>query len=296
MDSAILKPARVFFGLTQLALELTGSVALWFARSVLRLVYPAISWLDYRVNFPHVKSIEDLRTLCHQSTLNKDGDLEFLHSAFTFVTERYVVYYGRSSIKPLTLETINKSLERVPDEDVYPVAPSHMTSVTKADTNSYSKGPMLTFYVELGGSGQIAKALLQEAEVLEFLQRNPHPNVIRYHGCQIHRGRIVSLLLERHPYTLEERLRNGGHDLDLVLGFAGIKSGVSHLHSLGLAHNDIKPSNIMVSADNTWILIDLGSCRPIGESLIIAGRPEWQTSLKEHDEAALSELGTLLTG
>ncbi|OCK92310.1 kinase-like protein, partial [Cenococcum geophilum 1.58] len=190
----------------------------------------------------------------------------------------------------LTLETINKSLERVPDEDVYPIAPSHITSVTKADSSFFFKGPMLTFYVELGGSGLIAKALLQEVEMLEFLQCNPHPNVIRYYGRQVHRGRIVGLLLERHPYTLEERLRNDGHNLDLKSGFDGIKSGVRHLHSLELAHNDIKPSNIMVSAEDTWILIDFGSCRPVGESLTVAGCPEWQTSSKEHDEAALSEL------
>ena len=267
IDGAILRPARVFFRLAQLALELTRSVALWFARSVRGLINPGIAWLDYRVNTPHVKSIEDLRTLCHQSTLNEDGDLEFSYSAFTFVTKGYTVYYGRSSNKLLTLETINKSLERVPDEDVYPMAPSHMTSVTKADSSSFFKGPMLTFYVELGGSGQIAKALLQEAEVLELLQRKPHSNVIGYHGCQVHQGRIVGLLLERHPCTLAERLRNGGHDLDLDLGFEGIKSGVRHLHSLRLAHNDIKPSNIMVSEDNTWIVNDLGSCRPVGESL-----------------------------
>lgn len=297
MDGAVLRLARrVFFGLAQRAPELTRSVALWFATSVRGLVAPGIAWLDYRINTPHVKSMEDLRTLCHQSTLNKDGNVESSYSAFTFVAKEYTVYYGRSSNGKLTLETINKSLERVPDEDVYPMAPSHITSVTRADSSSFFKGPMLTFYVELGGSGQIAKALLQEAEMLEFLQRNRHPNVIRYHGCQVHRGRIVGLLLERHPCTLEERLCNGGHDLDLESGFDGIKSGVRHLHSLELAHNDIKPSNIMVSADNTWILIDLGSCRPVGESLIIAGRPEWQTSSKEHDEAALSELWTWLTG
>ncbi|KAF2245147.1 kinase-like protein [Trematosphaeria pertusa] len=291
VDGAVLRLARrVFFGLAQRALELTRSVALWFARSVRGLAALGTAWLDYQVNKPYVKSIEDLRTLCHQSTLHKDGRVEFSFSAFTFVSKEYTVYYGRLSNRKLTPETINKSLERVPDEDVYPTAPSHITGVEKVDSSSFFKGPMLTFYVELGGSGQIAKALLQEAETLEILRRRPHPNVVRYHGCQVHRGRIVGLLLERHPCTLEERLYNGSHDLNLKLGFNGVKLGVRHLHSLGLAHNDIKPSNIMVSADNTWILIDMGSCRSIRDTLIIAGHPEWQISSKEHDEAALSEL------
>ena len=30
---------------------------------------------------------------------------------------------------------INKSLERVPDEEVYPMAPPHITSVAKADSS-----------------------------------------------------------------------------------------------------------------------------------------------------------------
>jgi serine/threonine protein kinase len=67
---------------------------------------------------------------------------------------------------------------------------------------------------------------------------------------------------------------------------------VRHLHSFERTHDDGKPSNIMVSADNTWIIIDFGSCRPIGDSLVVAGRPEWQISSKEHGEAVLRELWT----
>jgi serine/threonine protein kinase len=81
--------------------------------------------------------------------------------------------------------------------------------------------------------------------------------------------------------------------LNLELGFDGIKSGVRHLHSLELAHNDISLSNIMVNGD-TWILIDAGSCRPIGESLIMAGSASWTTSSKQNDEVALDRLRTFL--
>ncbi|KAF2254193.1 hypothetical protein BU26DRAFT_134906 [Trematosphaeria pertusa] len=161
IDGAVPRLARrVFSGLARHTLELTRSVALWFARGVRGLAALGIAWLHYRLNTPHVKSLKDLRTLCHQSTLDKDGHMKFSHSTFTFVTKGYTVYYGRSSNRKLNLETVNKSLECVPDEDVYPMAPPHITSVTKADSSSFFKGPMLTFYAELGGSGQIAKALL----------------------------------------------------------------------------------------------------------------------------------------
>jgi hypothetical protein len=47
----------------------------------------------------------------------------------------------------------------------------------------------------------------------------------------------------------------------------GILAGIHHLHSLGLVHNDITPSNIMFEGDGTPVLIDFDSCRKVGESL-----------------------------
>jgi hypothetical protein len=50
----------------------------------------------------------------------------------------------------------------------------------------------------------------------------------------------------------------------------------------------------MVGVNNTWILIDMGSCRLFGENLIMAGNPEWETSSQQHEDA-LSELLIWLT-
>lgn len=38
----------------------------------------------------------------------------------------------------------------------------------------------------------------------------------------------------------------------------GIESRIKNLHSLGLVHNDISPSNIMLDG-NAWMIIDSGS-------------------------------------
>lgn len=40
-----------------------------------------------------------------------------------------------------------------------------------------------------------------------------------------------------------------------------------HLHSIGLAHNDINPANVLVSKEGMPVLADFGSCRGIGEGL-----------------------------
>jgi len=42
----------------------------------------------------------------------------------------------------------------------------------------------------------------------------------------------------------------------------GIASGVGHMHSLGLIHNDIDPSNIMITEDDSPVVIDFDSCLP----------------------------------
>ena len=259
---------------------------LWLFRSIRKLFLFELG----------LQSVNDLRPLCEHFTINEEnGDLEFLHSSFAYVTKSHVVYYGRSSSRKyhLTTRVVNECLTRVPDKDVYPLAPSHITEA--AHSNGFFKGPMLTAYDELQNTGQVAMMLLQEAETFERLKTHPHPNNIQYCGCKTLRGRIVGLLLEKHPISLEDYLRDSSQDLDMESGFNGIKDGINYLHSLSLAHNDIKPSNIMIGVDGTWVLIDMGSCLPFGATLTSAGTTEWYdeswtTSEQQHDEVALSKL------
>ncbi|KAF2254206.1 hypothetical protein BU26DRAFT_558919 [Trematosphaeria pertusa] len=165
--------------------------------------------------------------------------------------------------------------------------------MTTVDSSVFIKRPSFSALDALQGSGLLANLFLQELEVLELLASRPHPNIVQYYGCQVCRGRIVGLTLEQHPYTLQECLRNG-YDLDLVSGQDEIKSAVAHLHSLGLAHNDIRPNNIMVSVERRWILIDMGACKPFGQDLITSGNPDWTTSSKQNDEVALCDLQIML--
>ena len=75
----------------------------------------------------------------------------------------------------------------------------------------------------------------------------------------------------------------------------GIKSGVEHLHSLRYAHNDLNLNNIIVSKDNTPIIIDLGSYKHFNKALISRGTCGWidedfTTSKRRYNEAALIKL------
>jgi serine/threonine protein kinase len=84
----------------------------------------------------------------------------------------------------------------------------------------------------------------------------------------------------------------------------GILEGIRHLHSLGLVHNDITPSNIMLNDDGTLVLIDFDSCRKVGELLCETKAKRthgWhdqdvKTASEKNDLDAFSELQTWLFG
>jgi serine/threonine protein kinase len=189
-------------------------------------------------------------------------------------------------------------LELLPDEDVYPVAPIDITpSTIPIDSKVFLKGPKL--HTSFVGTGLLPKLILQEVRILERLQHDPHPNIVRYHGCLIKRDRIVGIALDRHPMTLEQRLKDGMRQLDSEALMGKITSAVRHIHTLALAHNDLMPMNIVVDENDTPFIIDFGSCQPFGYELITAGTPGWinedfTLSAQDHDEFALDKLRTWL--
>ncbi|KAH6630992.1 hypothetical protein B0J18DRAFT_422782 [Chaetomium sp. MPI-SDFR-AT-0129] len=173
----------------------------------------------------------------------------------------------------------------------------------------YIKKPKLISYDRICQGSQpndIAESVLLEATVCELLKQHPHPNIAPYLGCQVADGRITGLCFPRYRRTLMEEADPGSHmkrdfrskykrskDYSAVL--AGVESGLKHLHALGLVHNDINPSNIMLDGDKA-VIIDFESCRRVGESLEDCGRTyEWydeevNTSLPQNDLDALEEI------
>ena len=74
-----------------------------------------------------------------------------------------------------------------------------------------------------------------------------------------------------------------------------IKLGVEYLYSLRYIYNNLNLSNIIVSEDNTPIIIDLGSCKHFGKALISRGTcgqidEDFITSKRRYNEAALTKL------
>lgn len=78
-----------------------------------------------------------------------------------------------------------------------------------------------------------------------------------------------------------------------------LESAIDHLHSLGWAHNDLNPGNVLVDKSGMPVLIDFDSCHEIGQKLLTSrGTEGWRdvdindydTSEKSHDIFALGKL------
>jgi serine/threonine protein kinase len=220
---------------------------------------------------------------------------------FYLVTSNDELYFGQLSKnkRDITLAEYSSALEYIQDEEIYPEVPEDVVLTIAPDslddTAAFIKRPGLNCYETMKGSEYIPKAILEETLIMERISKMHHPNIIGYIGCRVRRGRITAIVLERLDQTLTQYSHTPAFEqLDTAKFFDALKSAVDYLHSLGLAHNDINPDNIMVT-NGMPVLIDFGSCQPFGKNLQSLGTDGWYeelffTSEKKHDEYSLAKL------
>jgi serine/threonine protein kinase len=253
---------------------------------------------------PQVSKWEDL-TFVHEEFDEETG--KFQHTTFAAVDNDDIAYFGKLNQlkRDVTFEQINSGLTPIPDGDLYPEWPhSNMALTTAPDElppNIYIKRPDLQLYdvfKEHNVVNLIPKGLIEETKAMEMLSHHPHPNIIHYHGCRIRRGRVTGLILDRHPNTLTDV---GAVDKEPFMH--ALKSAINHLHSLEWAHNDLKPTNVLVDQAGMPILIDFGSAREIGAKLgtsrgtkgwIDGDLKDYHTSDYRHDLFALEKISAWL--
>jgi serine/threonine protein kinase len=94
----------------------------------------------------------------------------------------------------------------------------------------------------------------------DLLKRLEHPNVVK--GYRVGRlgGRFMFFMEDVDGPTLQDKIRQGGaFDEDGALYVVlQVARALEYLRGQGLVHRDIKPGNILVTADNTVKVIDLG--------------------------------------
>jgi hypothetical protein len=236
-----------------------------------------------------------------------NGELVFDHIRVILRQgSRYL--FARQQDRYAPIDATKLDLEEIPDTFLYAQIPAGWTRAPDPlPADSYIKQPNL---LEYGETSNCCTVLLQEAEIYEVLRQHPHPNIARYYGCVVENGRFRGICLRRYSTTLKQRVERYAKAKDerkpalsetekrrLV---QGIRDGVAHLHLLGLVHNDLNPSNVMVE-DDAAIIIDFDSCRRQGEPMGMKGAtPGWGTytdyANQESDVRNLDQIERYLLG
>ncbi|KAL6798892.1 kinase-like domain-containing protein [Trichoderma sp. SZMC 28013] len=206
--------------------------------------------------------------------IDKDDDLAFDHTKVILKGADDEFFYAKTNRRMSQVPQIDINslhITRIPADHIWPLADAKFTRAPDPlPSTSYLKRPSLMYYEENAkDASEYSRQILTEIEACEILRRNPHPNIAQYLGCVVKDGRVRGLGFKRYSVTLSQLLRDGA-DFDKNHCLLGIKAGVRHLHDLGLVHNDLNPSNIMMDGDDA-VIIDFDSCKREGDELGLKG-------------------------
>ena len=204
-------------------------------------------------------------------------DLAYSHTV-VILREGEKFYYANTKCRGLSSDEIDPNdleLRPIPIDDFWPPFPSDFTSAPDpVPADCFIKRPSLVSYDAIDDV-RLSDLLLEEARTCEILRKHPHPNIAQYLGCTVERDRITGLCFVKYSTTLADRLNDLDRPVHKDKCWNAVKSGIEHLHSLGLVHNDLNPYNIMLKPDDAPVIIDFDSCRREDDKLLKGGTWGW---------------------
>lgn len=141
------------------------------------------------------------------------------------------------------------------------------------DRNVYIKRPLFLKDMHFAKSSRIQNyhrsLLSREVEFCEILARNPHPSICPYLGVvaeNVDFGHgITGIAYKRYASDLMDLVAGNEFNWSKIpLVMESVKSGMEHMHSLGLVHCDLRPQNIFVTGDEV-VVGDFDAVHYIGE-------------------------------
>ncbi|KAI0809158.1 kinase-like domain-containing protein [Irpex lacteus] len=140
----------------------------------------------------------------------------------------------------------------------------------------------------------------KEIEIYMTLVRSPHPNICPFYGCVREGQQVTALALKRIPHAFPYKWKKAEIPVPKLNLLRGLKRGLDHLHSLGIAHNDINRNNVRLDESFSPVIIDFNSALPEGTPLTVGGTPGWlcttKVSSKSNDLFGLGMFAQWLDG
>ena len=109
---------------------------------------------------------------------------------------------------------------------------------------------------------KIAQQIRDEMGVLEVLD---HPNIVSYHGIEVHRDKVYLFMEYCAGGSLATLLEHGRIEDEIVIMVYALQllEGLAYLHQAGIVHRDIKPENILLDHNGIVKYVDFGAAKVI---------------------------------
>ncbi|EGE03249.1 STE/STE11 protein kinase [Trichophyton equinum CBS 127.97] len=107
-----------------------------------------------------------------------------------------------------------------------------------------------------------AQQIRDEMGVLEVLD---HPNIVSYHGIEVHRDKVYIFMEYCSGGSLATLLEHGRIEDEMVIMVYALQmlEGLAYLHQAGIVHRDIKPANILLDHNGVIKYVDFGAAMVI---------------------------------
>lgn len=131
----------------------------------------------------------------------------------------------------------------------------------------------------------VAQQIRDEMGVLEVLD---HPNIVSYHGIEVHRDKVYIFMEYCSGGSLATLLEHGRIEDETVIMVYTLQmlEGLSYLHQAGIAHRDIKPANILLDHNGVIKYVDFGA------AMVIARQGKTLAAMDPNANPASAKEGT----